>query len=159
MVRTMRTLYNLALIILAAFTSAAFAGSKSVIMPVETTVKPIISIKILQRPEKIDITDADLKKGFVDIDAKTILEVRSNIRSGLLLKFEGKGGPFKKMWILEGEKKTISQDMRGLIRQSYTMEKTTREFHFRFYLSEDARAMSYPWPLKVSAEIAQPENN
>lgn len=152
----MRTLNILILILFTAIVSEAFAERKRGIMPVETTVKPIISIKILHRPEKVNVTDADLKKGYVDLDAGTILEVYSNIRSGLLLKFESMGGPFNMMWVLEGEKKTVFPNMMGLIRHSYTKEKAIREFHFRFYLSEDAGPKSYPWPLKISAEIAEP---
>jgi hypothetical protein len=162
----MRTLNILILILFAALVSEAFAESKRGIMPVETAVKPIISIKILHRPEKVNVTDADLKTGYVDIDTGTILEVYSNIRSGLMLKFDSTGGPFNKMWVLEGEKKTVFPNMMGLIRQPHTKGKAIREFLFRFYLSEDAEATTYPWPLKISAEIAaepaklpQPENN
>jgi hypothetical protein len=159
MVKTMRTLNILILILFAAIVSEAFAESKRAIMPVETTVKPIISIKVLNRPKKVNVTDADIKRGYVDINKVTVLEVYSNVRSGLLLKFESTRGPFKKMWLLEGEKKTVFPNMMGLIRQPYTKGKAIREFRFRFYLSEDAKAMPYSWPLRISAEIAPPKDN
>jgi hypothetical protein len=166
MVKTMRTFNILILILFAAIVSEAFAERKRGIMPVETIVKPIISIKVLNRPEEVNVTDADLKVGYVDIGTRTILEVYSNIRSGLMLKFDSVGGPFNKMWVLEGEKKTVFPNMMGLIRQPHTKGKAIREFYFRFYLSEDAKASTYLWPLRISAEItaepaesSEPKNN
>ena len=62
---------------------------------VTATVLARASIHVLRQPTEIIVTDADIKRGFLDVSAGSLVEIRNNSRAGVNMTFESQGLPFK----------------------------------------------------------------
>src|SRR4030065_1183252 len=91
----------LVIVITAYFNSLSFAGSGKATIVVSATVMARISQSIIHQESTINVTQGDLRKGFVEIPSGTILQVKTNTRNGYALFFEGNNELFKKVMVVD----------------------------------------------------------
>lgn len=132
----------------------AQAAGGSAQVGVGATVLRHVSLRVLQLPDTIQITAADISRGYVDVSMPSRLEIRSNSPAGFLLSIESQSefargtevrglggttafGRFGGVLVVKGA------DGRG-------MHTTPVELSFRVLLSDDARPGQHPWPLQIS---------
>lgn len=136
-----------------AHTSGTAATGRSSVV-VSATVKAHTTLKVLyQRPELV-ITNADISRGYVEVQTASRIEVKNNDPAGYLLVFDGVNGnlrPFNEIHV-----KGLGNDVQisaggGWIPQSYARGAVTMELSYRFILSENAQPGTYAWPLTVSS--------
>ena len=130
----------------------AQAGTASGSMSVNVTVQARALINIVSQPSSLEITQNDVRRGYVDVPAATRGTVRTNSPNGYLVGFETAQGPYKAI-----EVKGLGADAQigaagGWIPQAFTgLAPTTLELSYRFILAENAAPGSYAWPVSVSA--------
>lgn len=131
--------------------TAAPGGNSRVV--VSATVKAYTILKVLyQRPELV-ITNADIFRGYVEVNAASRIEVKNNNPAGYLLVIDGSNGhlrPFNEIQV-----KGLANDVRispggGWIPQPYARGAVTMELSYKFILSKDVQPGTYAWPLTIS---------
>jgi hypothetical protein len=130
------------------------AGSKSrsVTLSVSATIPKHASVSVLSQPTTVEITRADLARGFVDVSG-TALAIRCNSRSGYMLTFDTRGD-----FVRQTQVQGIGNDVQigsggGVIArpaEGRGMGKATLALNYHFVLSDSAQAGTYGWPIQVS---------
>jgi hypothetical protein len=81
--------YRLLTALLVIFSAdALFAGSVSAPMQVSVDVIARAIVTVDSRPAAVDATQTDIARGYVDVSAPIIIQVRTNSRAGYLLEAE-----------------------------------------------------------------------
>src|SRR3990172_2505131 len=123
------------------------AGAKVLVSAV---IPARASVKVLHQPRQLVVTDADIQRGFVEISAGSLLELRNNSLAGCLLVFEPRGLALKEALVSGlGREVTIGAGG-GMTFQSFR-GKLTVSLSYRFVLSDDAQPGAYDWPFFLSA--------
>jgi hypothetical protein len=137
------------------YTPETLARSNKGIVRVSARVLPSVSKSVVHQVSIINITPEDIKKGYVDVEAGTVLQVKTNSRDGYSLAFESIGGLFTEIWVIDGSRSTVLSNMRGLIHQPYAgnLMGETKKLSYKFFLSANVKPGSYPWPLMLNATI------
>jgi len=125
------------------------AGAKVLVSAV---VRPHVSLKVMQQPHELIITNADTLRGYVYVPSAAIIEVKNNSRSGYLLVFTGLSGPFKEVFV-DGLSHAahITSDGGWVLQPDAGRAPVAMQLGYRFILSKGAMPGTYSWPLTVSA--------
>lgn len=135
------------------FVSPGSGGNRAMVT-VTAFVRPFLSQSVLYQKGAIQITKEDLANGYVDVPIGTVLEVRSNDRSGYFLSFEGVADFFKEIWVVEGQRTIVLSSNGGLIRQEASpVGLEVKTLAYRIFLKEKIQPGLYPWPLTVRASL------
>lgn len=118
---------------------------------ITATVLARANVHILNQPAEIIITHADIKKGFLDVRAGSLLEIRNNSRMGVDLVFEAANLPFKEV-IVSGLGSDISVGSNGGIITRQMTGANIVSLSYRFVFDERSQAGTYAWPLLISAQ-------
>ena len=137
-----------------AFVPAAQAAGSSAQVGVGATVLRHVSLRVLQLPETIQITAADIQRGYVDVSVPSRLEIRSNSPSGFMLSIESQAD-FARGTEVRGVGGTTSFGRFGGVlmvkgADSGGMHTTPVQLSFRVLLSDEARPGQHAWPLQIS---------
>lgn len=125
------------------------AGSSHEQTTVGETAAAYATLKIVYQTQELVITQADILRGYVEVNSASRIEIRSNVF--FFLRFSGLQGPFKEVQI-RGFGKDVLVDAEGSslflpdIRGFVTFELT-----YKFILLRDAEPGTYAWPLEISA--------
>jgi len=133
-------------------TNNALAGSVSASMTVSANVLAVAKKTVMHQTPVVNVTKEDLARGYVEVAKATVVEVKTNSRSGYLLSFENSGGPFGEVWVVEGERVTVITGNGGFVNEanrSGGVMTETKELDYRIYLAEGAKTGSYAWPLTM----------
>lgn len=134
------------------FPSAAGA-SESQKISVTATILKRASLQVLAQPATVVVTDADIARGYVDVQAPAHVAVQSNSQSGYLLEFASHGD-FMKQIVVKGLRNDVQlSPAGGAVMQAAAnsgVTRTTLALGFRFLLSESTRTGTYPWPMRFS---------
>ncbi|MEX2724745.1 MAG: hypothetical protein Q6367_012720 [Candidatus Freyarchaeota archaeon] len=126
-----------------------FAGSKAEVK-VSATVLPRVSFVVLYQSIKINVTEEDRKKGYVEIPSGTIFKIQSNSKNGYAVYFEGDTDFFKEIWVIRGSRITILSPCGGFVYEPYGgKEPEIKEVSYRFFLSENTPVGSYLFPFRL----------
>lgn len=138
---------------LAPINEAASSESSSVAMStkiqVTATVLARTSMHVLRQPAEIIITEADIKRGFLDVNAGSLVEIKNNSRAGVNLIFDVQGLPFKEA-LISGFGREVSLGPYGGIITHQITGTSIIAFSYRFIFDENSRAGTYAWPLSLS---------
>lgn len=107
------------------------------------------SIRPLKQPTAIVVTDADIRRGYLDINAAFIAEIRNNSRAGVNLIFETGDLPFKEILVSGFGKEVALRTNGGIITHQVTGTNIV-SFNYRFIFNKDSQAGTYEWPFSVS---------
>lgn len=130
----------------------AVAGDRSSRLSVGATV-PLISeiTQIFQIPILV-ISRTDVERGYVDIQAATRITLKNNNGSGYILLLEGLRWPFREVMIYGLAYDVQISTAEAFVYQPYSHNVVSAQLSYRFFLSEDADAGEYAWPLSLSIQ-------
>ena len=138
-------------LLLAATSTDAVAGSNRANLQAHVNVSTVFNATLVSQAHMINITAADIARGYVDIDQATVLNVQTNSRDGYYLNFEAGNHPFSEIWVMDQSRTTLLSNGNGYIHQDNTSSKETKRLSYRFILPKLLPPGSYDWPLIVSA--------
>ncbi|HEY2677134.1 MAG TPA: hypothetical protein VGI65_09200 [Steroidobacteraceae bacterium] len=141
---------RLALIVAA---SVAAAGAKDVHsnFSVSATVRAVADIELQSVPRDVRISDADLRRGYIDIAQPTQFTVRSNSASGFALEVMTVA-PMLTSMTIEGLNSDLSLGAEGgtIVQRWQKPQTLALSLKFRFVLVPGLQAGDYPWPVRLA---------
>jgi len=142
-------------IALAALLAPAFpiqAGSVSASLSISVVVPARAVLSVESQPASLEITEADVARGYVEAPATSIVQVRTNSPAGWLLEFQPLQGPYRSVEVTGLGSTAQVSAAGGWLAQPYAGKTlVTASLGYRFVLSGDARPGLYPWPVALSA--------
>jgi len=132
--------------------NVAHAGSSSAKVTISARVMAYSQLKVLYQLPEITITMTDIKRGYIDINAASRLQVKNNSPKGYLLAFQGIAQPFKEIHIKGMGNDLSLSSAGGFVLRPYIKGNDTVELSYRFVLSENAQPGTYAWPVNVSVQ-------
>ena len=133
----------------------AEAGIVSASIHVSVTVQTAASINTVYQAPAVDISPADIARGYVEVAPGTIVQIQTNDPKGYLLSFETTAapgtGPFNSIMITSGAGGTlVLTGQAGVLSQPNGPAQTVQTINYRFQLALDAAPGTYPWPLSLN---------
>ena len=130
--------------------SAAHADAGQLI--VGATIKRHTTVR-LDVPQLLTISDADLKRGYVEVGAPVEVAVQSNVREGYTLMVRNRGEQVRET-VVQGPAGALVVGAGGGVLSRPAagsgMWSETLQLRIRFQLSPGAQAGTYSWPLQIS---------
>lgn len=122
-------------------------------LAVSATVLKRATLQVLAQPAAVVITEADIRRGYVDVPNSADFAIRNNSPQGYMLDFASEGEFFRGIQV-----RGLGHDVQmgpngGMVAQPGAGWRAARmmvALRFRFVLSESAQAGTYPWPVRVS---------
>ena len=140
------------MVITACFGSLSFAGSGKATIMVSATVIGRISQSIIHQEPAINVTESDLKKGFIEIPSGTILQIKTNARNGYALFFEGSNELFKEIMVMDRGRTVTLSSHGGFVHQPYSGSNIeVKALSYKLQLKGNIQPGSYPFPFRVKA--------
>jgi hypothetical protein len=142
------------MVITACFSSFSFAGSGKATITVSATVVARISQSIIHQEPAINVTEGDIKRGFIEVVSGTILQIKTNARNGYALFFEGSNELFKEVVVVDkGRTVTLSSEG-GFVHQPYSGRNIeVKDLSYKLQLKENIQPGSYPFPFRIKASL------
>ncbi len=152
--KTSRTRVNRAIAIglmLIGSSLAASARELRTSLSVTATVMAMARIEQRTEPDTVEITAADVRRGFLDVRQPTTLLVRSNCPSGFTLDLT-MVGPMLESVVVHGVAGDPSfGSVGGSIVQRWSgAQSMNLSLTFRLILAPSLAAGIYPWPVRVA---------
>lgn len=115
-------------------------------------IQKLTSLKVVFQTQELVITQADIHRGYIEIQGAEHIEIQNNNLSGYLLVFEGLNGPFKEAIVKGlGEEVTIKSDGGWVAQPYHGRDPLMIELSYKFILSEKAKPGTYAWPITLYA--------
>jgi hypothetical protein len=138
-------------IVLLVFAKAAEVFAAYTAIPVSVTVISNTKMELSYQSTQLNITNADIARGYIDAPGAFRFSVNSNSRLGYLMDFHPIGYIFSSVRISGlGDSIQLGADGGTIIQRGMLPKKTSYELGFRFALNSAVRSGSYPWPLQLS---------
>jgi len=144
--RKLRTVL-LALLSISLYLPSSYAASASATMNVSVQVVARTMVTVGQQPAAVEVTAADIRRGYIDLPGAVAFRVRSNARNGYVLQFEPVGGPFSRAQVQWGNRTAVVGAEGTWITRSQP-ETTTGLLDVRLVLATDAMPGNYAWPIR-----------
>ncbi len=129
--------------------------SISASLNIQATVLPWLEHHILHDHSVFKITPAAIKKGYQDVHVGTVLSVTTNDTNGYIISVNSYGVEAVTSIVVTtdgGVSYVISLDGGVEIHEPYSGSTSEiKKLSYRFYLSPEAEAGFYPWPIIVTA--------
>jgi hypothetical protein len=155
--RNLREIPKLALIaftIVVYFNGISFAGNSKATVIVSAKVIARISQSIIHQEPMINVTEGDVKKGFIEIPSGTVLQITTNTKTGYALFFEGNDDLFEEVMVIDKGRSVALSPNGGFVRQSYSESNIeVKDLSYKLQLKEDIRPGTYPFPFRVTASL------
>jgi hypothetical protein len=111
-------------------------------------------IEVVRQAPLLNITPADVARGYVDVPGGTSLRAMSNDHKGFTVSFDPRARLFDRATIQGlGARVDIGPDG-GAAQHTYAGRDTALELSYRFYLSAGLAPGRYPWPLQISSSVS-----
>jgi hypothetical protein len=145
------TTVRIALVVAASVTAAGARDAHSD-FSVSVTVRAVANMEIKSVPAGLDISSADLQRGFVDVVQPTQLTVRSNSPSGFALDVLTVASPLVSSMVIEGLSSDLALGADGgtIVQRWERPQAVNLSLKFRFTLAPGLSPGSYPWPLRLA---------
>jgi len=141
------------MVILMSLNGVGFGGNKATIT-VSATVMARVSQSVVHQVSRINVTEEDIKRGFIEIPSGTILQIKTNSRNGYMLYFEGSNELFKEVWVTDKGRTVVLSSNGGLIHQTNSGGNVeVKDLSYKLLLNENIQPGSYSWPLRVKASL------
>jgi hypothetical protein len=138
-------------LIVAAGVTAAGARDVHSDIAVSVTVRAVANVEINSMPSGLQISPADLRRGFVDVVQPTQLTVRSNSPKGFTLEILTVAPVLSSMIVagLDGDL-ALGADGGTIVQRWQIPRPASLSLKFRFALAPGLTAGNYPWPIRVA---------
>lgn len=145
-------LFSFALAALLAPALAVHAGTVSASLSVSVVVPARAVLSVESQPAGLQVTEADVARGYVEAPGASLVRVRSNSPAGWLLEFQPLQGPYRALEVTGLGSPAQVSAAGGWLAQPYAGRTVvTASLGYRFFLSDDARPGVYPWPVGLTA--------
>ena len=132
----------------------SLAGGNRARIHVSASIQPMISQEMVRQERNLTITKEDVKSGYVDVQAATVLQVRTNSRDGYYLIFEFSPEVARETWIMDQNRTTVLANTIGTVHQpSPGLSGEVKKLSYRFILQPDTEPGLYTWPIRVAATL------
>ena len=131
--------------------SQLFAGSASAPMQVSVNVIARAILTVDSTPGAVEVTGADIARGYVDVSAPVVIRVRTNRRAGYMLQAEQQSSDFKVVELSFGDSSMTVAGNETWISRPYVQGNDVIAMHMRVHLDANAQAGSYSLPISFSA--------
>lgn len=139
--------------VLQAELSEAWAGNKAAVQ-VSATVLSKTSQTMLKQPVGLKVTRQDIAKGYVDVQAGTVLHVTSNDEDGYYLNFSINGEFIRATDVKINGRLISIPSSAALVHQPFPgLRGETIQITYRLFLSHEMIPGSYQWPVTVAANL------
>jgi hypothetical protein len=151
-----KTILSLALIML--FMGLAIgdtlAASKKTSLEIRARVLPFAEYSILHQEGSLVVTQADIDRGYVDIQRAMVFSMKTNNVNGYMLGFFVDSGPFSGITVFDGSSTHMLSGSGGEVMMPYEgMHSVTKELNVRVHLAADAQPDTYQWPVALMINI------
>ena len=134
--------------------SLSFAGNGKATILVSATVMAKISQSTIHQESLINVTQGDLKKGFIEIPSGTILQIKTNSRNGYALFFECSNELFKEVMVTDKRRTVTLSPHGGFVHQPYSGSNIElKDLSYKLQLKEYIQPGAYPFPFRVKASL------
>ncbi len=130
------------------------AGDNKGRVEVSARIAPYLYANILSQESVLNITQDDISRGYVEVVAGTVMEVKTNTKGYLLILERASPEPvFEEITVRDGTNETILSNSGGTIfydtsNKINTLERKSLDYMFK--LSPGTSPGQYQWPLAVS---------
>jgi hypothetical protein len=129
---------------------ACGATSGQMHVSVEVIARTILTID--SQPSSVQVTAADVSRGYIDLPQAIVFHVRSNARDGYSLQFQPVSGPFTTAVLSWSNAiATVGADASWMA-QPYQRGITTGSMSVRLTLAPGTTAGTYAWPVALGAD-------
>jgi hypothetical protein len=129
----------------------AQAGQLSAAIPVSVTVLAYAKMQTEHQTQQLHVSEADIARGYVEINDAMRFSVTTNSLSGYLLVFHPIGNLFESVQVDGlGNAVQLNADGGDIVQRGATHTQLSHTLSFRFNLSQDVTPGNYPWPLQLS---------
>jgi hypothetical protein len=137
--------------IVAASVTAAGARDVHSGFSVSVIVRPVANIELQSAPTGLDISAADLRRGYIDVMQPTQFTVRSNSPNGYALEFLTVA-PVLSSMIVEGLNSDLALGCDGgtIVQRWQKPQAVNVSLKFRFELVPGLSIGTYPWPVRLA---------
>lgn len=136
----------------------AAAQSRGQVLSTQITVTARVlaraSLRLLSQPAQIVVTDADIEKGYLDVNAGSLIEIKNNNPTGIYMIFETSGLPFKEV-LISGFGRQVSLGQNGGIIANQIIGTSIVSLTYRFIFDKQMHPGKYVWPLSISVNSVQ----
>lgn len=133
--------------------SVATAGAKDARteFSVSAVVRAVADLELQSAPANLQISAADLRRGFIDVAQPTQLKVRSNSQSGFALDVMTMA-PMLSSMTIEGFNSDTSLGPEGgtIVQRWQKPQAVALSLKFHFALVPGLQAGNYPWPVRLA---------
>ncbi|HEX3950537.1 MAG TPA: hypothetical protein VHW95_11850 [Steroidobacteraceae bacterium] len=138
-------------LIVAAGVTAAVARDVHSDLSVSVTVRSVARIEHESAPAGLEISAADLQRGFVDVRQPTQFTVRSNSPNGFELEILTVA-PLVSSMIIGGLNSDLALGAEGgtIVQRWQKAQALNLSLRFRFALAPGLAAGNYPWPVRLA---------
>jgi hypothetical protein len=135
----------------AACVTAAGARDVHANFSVSATVRAVANIELQSAPADLEISGADLARGFIEVMQPTQLTVRSNSPSGFALEVLTVA-PMLSSMSIEGLNSDLALGADGgtIVQRWQKPQVVKLSLKFRFTLAPGLIAGNYPWPVRLA---------
>ena len=129
-------------------------GSATTRMNIQVTATTWLKYRILKENLFVKVTKGDLKNGYKDANSNNVISVSTNNPNGYVISLYCEAGDFFTSVAVKtdsGFSYVLSPgsgvDIYG---PHHGLDPDIRQVDFRFYLSPNARAVQYSWPIVLT---------
>ncbi len=144
---------NTARIVMVVAASITAAGARDVHsdFSVSVIVRPVANIELQSAPTGLNISAADLRRGYIDVMQPTQFTVRSNSPNGYALEFLTVA-PVLSSMIVEGLNSDLALGGDGgtIVQRWQKPQAVNVSLKFRFELLPGLSIGTYPWPVRLA---------
>lgn len=128
----------------------AYAGPATGNIQVSARVIAHSHMKVLYQVSRVRITQADIQRGYIDINSASRFEVWSNNPRGYIVLFRGADAtPFKGAHAKANGTSVYLYGGQVSVRRPYVRGSEIVEFSYRLILSDNVRPGTYAWPINI----------
>jgi hypothetical protein len=151
--RTRRLALVPVLIIIALSLTPLYAGSSTAQMNVSVRVIARTILAIDSQPPTVEVTAADIQRGYLDVPQAVSFRVRSNARDGYSLGFQEIAFPFASAEVQWGGQSAVVEGgaWSGVLSHPYQQGGSAGSLSVRLRIAPGAEPGSYAWPVQVTA--------
>lgn len=138
-------------LIVAASVTAARARDVQSQFSVSVTVRSMANIEFQTAPTGLEISVADLRRGYIDVAQPTQLTVRSNSANGFALDVLTVA-PMLSSMVVQGLNSDLALGADGgtIVQRWHKPQAVNLSLKFRFALVRGLAAGNYPWPVRLA---------
>ena len=136
---------------MALIASLAAEGGSSTTMRVSATILPYVKMTSLAHPPALEVTDADVARGYVDLESASSVSLLTNSPQGAFLGAQANPATVSQV-ALRIDGRNADADRAHV--PIPALARTTVRIGYRLYLQPGVAPGRHPWPVALSVSKA-----